>query len=84
MLPVLMVIACFIVGMRTERARALAVAAVVGVAGAGLVVVMSAVDDTDFLDSASGWVQLAAGITACFVAALVGSAVRDRRSATRA
>jgi drug/metabolite transporter (DMT)-like permease len=81
-LPVLLVVVSFVLGLRKERPRALALSAAVALAGIALVVVMSVVDDTDFLDSASGYLQLVAGFVACLAAALAGGAVRDRRART--
>lgn len=79
MLPALLVIISFVLGLRNERGRALALSALVALAGISLVVVMSFVDETDFFDTASGYLQLVAGFIACLVAAVAGGAVRDRR-----
>ncbi len=79
MLPALLVVISFVLGLKKERPRALLLSAVVALTGIGLVVVMSFIEETDFFDSASGYVQLAAGFVGCLVAALVGGAVRDRR-----
>ncbi len=79
MLPALLVVISFVLGLRRERRSALALSAAVALAGITLVVVMSFVEETDFFDGPSGYVQLAAGFVACLVAALVGGTVRDRR-----
>lgn len=84
MLPVLLVVLSFVLGLTRDRRSALLLSGLLAVAGIALVVVMSVVDDTDFLDSASGYVQLAAGFAACLAAALAGGAVRGRRASTTA
>jgi drug/metabolite transporter (DMT)-like permease len=83
-LPALLVVISFVLGLEKDRPRALLLSAAAAVSGMALVVVMSVVEETDFLDGASGYVQLAAGFVACLVAALAGGAVRDRRARTAA
>lgn len=84
MLPVLLVLISFVLGLRKERSRALLLSGAVALSGISLVVVMSFIQETDFLDSASGYLQLVAGFVGCLVAALVGGAVRDRRQGAAA
>lgn len=79
MLPALLVVISFVLGLRRERPRALALSAAVALTGITLVVVMSFVEETDFFDTASGYLQLVAGFVACLAAALAGGAVRERR-----
>lgn len=84
MLPVLLVVVSFVLGLTRDRRSALLLSSALAVAGITVVVVMSVVDDTDFLDSPSGYVQLAAGFVACLAAALAGGALRSRRASSTA
>lgn len=80
MLPALLVVISFVLGMRNERGRALALSAIVALTGISLVVVMSFVESTDFFDSASGYLQLVAGFVACLAAGLAGNAWSAKRT----
>lgn len=79
MLPALLVVISFVLGMRNERNRALVLSAVVALTGISLVIVMSFIESTDFFDTASGYLQLVAGFVACLAAALAGNAWAARR-----